>query len=58
MGEGEFLPQGIVLEAGPEANCKKGDHIRYISAFVDELKLGEESHYYIIGTDQFIVEVI
>ncbi len=58
LGDNQVIQIGTVLDAGPDANCKKGDRVIYGSWGHDKVTLEDKVIYYLLGTDQFIFEVL
>ena len=56
--DNNLIRKGVVLEAGPQATAKKGDKIIFTALGMDKITLGEESFYYVLDTDQFVLEIL
>lgn len=58
LDEGNLCPVGKVIGAGPEAKCKVGDRVIFNTWGSDSAKVGEDTFYYVLDTDEFILEIL
>lgn len=53
-----LIQKGKVIAAGPLSSCKKGDTVIFNAWGLDKVTLNDESFYYLLDTDEFVLEVI
>lgn len=56
--ERSLIQKGKVIGAGPEAVCKVGDIIIFNSWGLDKVTLDDKDYYYIIDSDEFVLEIL
>ena len=53
-----YIKRGKVVEAGPEAVARKGDTVIFTAMGMDKVEAGDETFYYVLDTDTFILEIL
>lgn len=56
--DNSLIQKGKVIGAGPEAVCKVGDIIVFNSWGLDAIEINDIKHYYIVDTDEYVLEVV
>ncbi len=54
---GNLIKQGTVIKAGPESTARKGDKVIFTALGMDKIEIDEEVFYYVLDTDQFVLEI-
>lgn len=58
QSDSNLIQKGKVVGAGPDAVCKVGDIIIFNSWGLDSVELDNIKHYFIIDTDEFVLEIL
>lgn len=53
-----FVKRGLVIGAGPYATAKVGDVVIFTALGMDKVEFGDEVFYYVLDTDQFVLEIL
>lgn len=56
--ENALIQKGKVIGAGPDTFCKVGDTVIFNAWGCDSVTIGEDKFYYILDTDEFILEIV
>lgn len=56
--DNSFVKRGKVIAAGKDAVCKKGDTVIFTALGMDKIDIKDEVFYYVLDTDQFILEIL
>ncbi len=56
--DAKVIKMGKVIESGPESVAKKGDTVVFTGFAMDKIEMGGIEYYYVLDTDQFILEIL